>query len=228
MPPQQSASGVPSTHELRQVVVERAQAVMDPRADRRERPFERVPAGVELKLGPVVVVGRPHRADDGQVVGMAAQMRPPVADLQRRSGRASCSRPAADRSWDGPCAALRRTRAGSSSGTANRASPCRGVSAIVLPAYSFSSGLGSNVSMWLMPPTRKSQMTLLALGLANWRQRPRWHSVIVRGRLRPAPASPPAPAPAKPMPTSERKRRRPFQRKGAEAAEAQRIRSHVS
>ena len=41
---------------------------MDPRADRGELPFERVPAGVELELGPVVVVGRPHRADDGDVV----------------------------------------------------------------------------------------------------------------------------------------------------------------
>ena len=54
--------------ELRQVVVERAEAVVDPRADRRERPFEHVPAGVELELGAVVVVGGPHRADDGDVV----------------------------------------------------------------------------------------------------------------------------------------------------------------
>ena len=68
--------------ELRQVVVERAEAVVNPRADRRKQSFERVPAGVELQLCAVVVVGRPHRADDGQVVDALAHMRPPVADLR--------------------------------------------------------------------------------------------------------------------------------------------------
>ena len=68
-------------HELRQVVVERAQAVADPRADRGKDSFEHVPAGVELQLGAVIVVGRPHRADDGQVVDARADVRPPVADL---------------------------------------------------------------------------------------------------------------------------------------------------
>ena len=38
-------------------------------------------AGVELQLGAVVVVGRPHRADDGEVVDALADVRPPVADL---------------------------------------------------------------------------------------------------------------------------------------------------
>ena len=74
--------------ELRQVVVERAQAVVDPRADRRELALEHVPAGVELELGAVVVVGRPHRADDGDVVDAVAHVRPPVADLDARSARA--------------------------------------------------------------------------------------------------------------------------------------------
>ena len=68
--------------ELRQVVVERPQAVMDPRADRGKLPFEHVPAGVELELRAVIVVGGPHRADDGQVVGAVAEVRPPVADLE--------------------------------------------------------------------------------------------------------------------------------------------------
>ena len=67
--------------ELRQVVVERAEAVVDPRADRGKLPLEHVPAGVELELGAVVVVGRPHRADDGDVVDAVAEVRPPVADL---------------------------------------------------------------------------------------------------------------------------------------------------
>ena len=60
-------------HELRQVVVQRAQTVANPRADRRKLSFEHVPAGVELQLGPVVVVGRPHRTDHGQVVDARAR-----------------------------------------------------------------------------------------------------------------------------------------------------------
>ena len=68
-------------HELGQVVVERAQPVVDPRADRGELPLEHMPAGVELQLGAVVVVGRPHRADHRDIVDAGAQVRPPVADL---------------------------------------------------------------------------------------------------------------------------------------------------
>ncbi len=67
--------------ELGQVVVERAEPVVDPRADRGKLPLEHVPAGVELQLGAVVVVGRPHRADDGDVVDAVADVGPPVADL---------------------------------------------------------------------------------------------------------------------------------------------------
>src|SRR6185436_13416512 len=36
---------------------------------------------------------------------------------------------------------------------------------MVLPAYLFSSGFGSKLSMWLVPPIMKSQITVLALGL---------------------------------------------------------------
>jgi hypothetical protein len=46
-------------HELRQVVVERAEAVVDPRAERGEEPVEQVPAGVELKLCAVVAIFGP-------------------------------------------------------------------------------------------------------------------------------------------------------------------------
>ncbi len=67
-------------HELRQVGVERAQAVMNPRADRRKGPLQRMPAGMELKLGAVVIVGRPHRADHGDVVNAVADVGPPIAD----------------------------------------------------------------------------------------------------------------------------------------------------
>src|SRR5262249_31347309 len=67
--------------ELRQVLVERAEAVMYPRADGRQRPLEGVPAGVELQLGAVVVVGGPQGTDHGNVVDAVADVRPPVADL---------------------------------------------------------------------------------------------------------------------------------------------------
>ena len=68
-------------HELRQIVVQRAQPIVNPRADRGKLPFKDVPAGVKLQLGAVVVVGRPHRADDREVVDASADVRPPVADL---------------------------------------------------------------------------------------------------------------------------------------------------
>ena len=51
---------------------------MDPGADRGELALQRVAAGVELELGAVIVVGRPHAADDRQVIhlgGQAGQVR---------------------------------------------------------------------------------------------------------------------------------------------------------
>ena len=152
--------------ELRQVVVERAQAVVDPRADRGELPFEHVPAGVELQLGAVVVVGGPHRADDGEVVDAAAEVRPPVADLQ----------PALPALLEADLQGIELV-ANVAVGVVRHDDPqvladelgesstslC-GVSPIFLPAYLLSAGLGSKLSRWLMPPTRKIQMTFLALG----------------------------------------------------------------
>ena len=67
--------------ELREVIVQRAQPVVRPRADRGEVAFELEAAGVKLQLRAVVVVGGPHRADDGHVVDALAHVRPPVADL---------------------------------------------------------------------------------------------------------------------------------------------------
>ena len=55
---------------------------MNPRANRRERTFQGMPSRMELKLRPVVVVGRPHGTDEAEVVGHGAQVRPPVAHLQ--------------------------------------------------------------------------------------------------------------------------------------------------
>ena len=66
--------------ERRQVPVRRAQAVADPRAD--ARPGERERAGVHAERRVVVVrVARVHRADQGDVVDLLAEVREQVADL---------------------------------------------------------------------------------------------------------------------------------------------------
>src|SRR5262249_37064330 len=67
--------------ELRQVLVERPQAVVNPRADDRLSLIEGVPAGVHLELSAVVVVGRVYRADEGDVIDAAGQVRQPIADF---------------------------------------------------------------------------------------------------------------------------------------------------
>ena len=53
---------------------------MDPGADGRVAAVEQVSAGEEFHLGAVVIVGREHRPDHGDVVDAAAEVRPPVAD----------------------------------------------------------------------------------------------------------------------------------------------------
>ena len=59
----------------------RPESVVDPGADRRIAAVEQVPAREEFHLGTMVVVGRVHRADHGDVIYATAQVRPPVADL---------------------------------------------------------------------------------------------------------------------------------------------------
>ncbi len=71
-------------YKLRQVIVQRAEAVMRPGADSGEFPFKTVTAGVELVLRPVIIVGRPHRPHDGHVVDAVPQVRPPVGHLDPR------------------------------------------------------------------------------------------------------------------------------------------------
>src|SRR5262249_2329188 len=65
---------------LWQGLVERAQAVADPRADGRVGALADVPARVPLELGAVVIVGGPQGANHGEVVGTAADVLPPVGD----------------------------------------------------------------------------------------------------------------------------------------------------
>ena len=68
-------------HIAGQILVEPAEPVGSPGAEARLRLVEPVAAGVDLVLGGVVVVGRPHVAYETELVDHARQLRPPVADL---------------------------------------------------------------------------------------------------------------------------------------------------
>ena len=62
----------PQHDEPWQILVERSQAIVHPRADRGELSFEHVPPRVKLELRTVIVVGGPHRPHHRQVVGARA------------------------------------------------------------------------------------------------------------------------------------------------------------
>ena len=66
---------------LRQVFIERAQAIVHPGPDRREKAIEPVAARVKLKLRAVVDVVGPHRAHDREVIDASADVRPPITNL---------------------------------------------------------------------------------------------------------------------------------------------------
>ena len=71
----------PQHHVARQIVVERAEPVGSPCAETRLRFVEPVPAGVDLVLGSVVVVGRPHVPYETEVVDDTGERGPPIGDL---------------------------------------------------------------------------------------------------------------------------------------------------
>src|SRR6516225_933956 len=54
---------------------------MHPGAERRLPAIEENAAGMKLKLGRVVEIGRPERANHGQIIDAAANVWPPVAHL---------------------------------------------------------------------------------------------------------------------------------------------------
>src|SRR5262245_42163485 len=82
---------------------------------------------------------------------------------------------------------------------------------MLLPAYLFSSGLGSKLSTWLTPPQRKIQMTLFAFG------EPGALATGASARAMPSRCSMAARAsPVKPMPVSARKVRRVIPRQRGE------------
>jgi hypothetical protein len=70
--------------ELRQVVSLGCQAILDPGPQCGKATIEEVPARQKLHLRPVVVVARPHRADNRQLIDATAHMGKPVAHLNSR------------------------------------------------------------------------------------------------------------------------------------------------
>src|ERR1043165_1842482 len=81
-----------------------------------------------------------------------------------------------------------------------------GVSAMVLPAYLVTIGLGSKLSRWLTPPFMKSQITLLAFGVKCGRPvgGDQGASLARESRCSIAPSA----RPVKPIPRSARNTRR--------------------
>ncbi len=138
---------------------------MDPRADRRELTLEHVPASVELKLGAMIVVGRPHRADDGDLVDARADVRPPVADLD--SGLAAFGRADLKRIEPSTNVELRLILQEHPQVAAQLVLERVGKRGLGdrLSRVAIERGLGSKLSRWLVPPIMNSQMTFFALGV---------------------------------------------------------------
>ena len=75
------ANRIAEDNELGQVFVECSQAVVHPGPDGGEESVTDVPPRMELQLRTMVVIGRPHRTHDGDVVDTIADVRPPIANL---------------------------------------------------------------------------------------------------------------------------------------------------
>ena len=67
--------------ELRQIVVERAEPVVDPGTECRKVAVVLMTSGVELRLRTVVAVGGPHRTHDRQLIDLPGDVREPIADF---------------------------------------------------------------------------------------------------------------------------------------------------
>ena len=72
--------GATQYHKPWQVLVERSQAVMCPRTDTRLGLVQLVTTRVNLVLGGMIVVGRPHVPNEADVVDLLGQVWPPVGD----------------------------------------------------------------------------------------------------------------------------------------------------
>ena len=171
-------------HERRQVLVGAAQRVGDPTAEGRmiELPAAMPGAGLDHRREMVRLVA-PHRADHGDLVDHAADVREPVGD--RDAGLAVPGE---------------RAQAGDHRPLASRArlSP-KPMASISLPAHLLS--FGSKVSIWLTPPHMNRKMTDFALGGKCGPSGALGHLAVGR-------QTPPIATPRKPPPAWWRKPRR--------------------
>jgi len=81
-----SVAGIPilavaQRDKLRQVVIQRSQSVMHPRAERRIFAVEHVATGMKLRLRSVIVVGRVHRSNHCNIINAVSNMGHPVAQF---------------------------------------------------------------------------------------------------------------------------------------------------
>ena len=68
--------------ELGEILVERAEAIIDPGAEGGEFTIEGIAPAMELGLCHVIAVGGPHGADDGEAIGVAGDVGEPVGDFE--------------------------------------------------------------------------------------------------------------------------------------------------
>lgn len=68
--------------ELGEILVERAEAIIDPGAEGGEFAIEGIAPAMELGLCHVIAVGGPHGADDGEAIGVAGDVGEPVGDFE--------------------------------------------------------------------------------------------------------------------------------------------------
>ncbi len=167
-------------------------------------------AGMKLSLGAVIVVGGKARSRTTAI----SSMHEPMCGNQSLTGmplwpnflKPTCVGKSLLRCW--PLASLMTTTRASAS-LSGFCTSLNGVSAMDLPAYLSSIGLGSKLSRWETPPFMKSQITLLAFGRACGCPSGGAHRAGADARAIPSCwRSAPRARPVKPMPRSARKARR--------------------
>ena len=123
-----------------------------------------MPAGVELQLRPVIVVRGPYRANDGQVIRATANVWQPVADFQAalpvpfeaNLQRKQLVSDMAVRVVGHHHAQIVVDERG------GQHVAVRGIANLLAGEFIERRLWQSKLSIWLMPPTRKIQMTLRA------------------------------------------------------------------
>ena len=80
------AGGNPQDDELRKILIERAQAVGNPRAQGGVIEFARMPSGLPRELRAMIIVDGPERTYDGQVVTILDAISAPCTIPSHRDG----------------------------------------------------------------------------------------------------------------------------------------------